>query len=387
MLTKTNPLVRHRFIRLLIAHVLCAIHMGLSIYVLYTIKVKTQLYFIPLFGTLLFGVEALFSFAFYRCKEYFRGFSILVFVYSATIIASIWVLELHRINELKQDAWKTVTIAFHNFPFRFGAPPAPTMKPKDLLQNFKYLWSQIEIQVYLFLLLILRALLPKQDSVSYFGKTDLLFKYFATGMDSLDFIDLLTYPQLYLNSRLVYATLCVWTISCLQFVIYVPEVKNNKLKELHSFLTNSLLTTFLMDVPFLVVRLYAIFGCGKHDYTSYFFVFKNILVILLQLARIQAIIVERNQHRRKELAKLTYIPQAPFNTRMKTPQPSNANGATGARIVFSNHWQNKRTGQPGVGGVTSPAHFSNVWVTLKNCIYIRDGCCRLRFSFFHQASC
>ena len=31
-----------------------------------------------------------------------------------------------------------------------------------------------------------------------------------------------------------------------------------------------------MDIPFLVVRLYAIFGCGSHDYTSYFFAFKNI---------------------------------------------------------------------------------------------------------------
>ena len=75
---KTNPIVRHRFIRLIIAHLLCAIHMGLSIYVLYTIKVKTKLYFIPMFGTILFGAEAIVSLIFYRCKEYFRGFSILV---------------------------------------------------------------------------------------------------------------------------------------------------------------------------------------------------------------------------------------------------------------------------------------------------------------------
>ena len=235
-------------------------------------------------------------------------------MYSITIVGSIWVLELHRINELKQDAWKTIPISFQSFPTPFGMPG--TWKPQTFLHNFKYVWSQIEIQVYLFLLLILRALLPKQDSISYFGKTDLLFKYFATGMDLLDFIDLLSYPQLYFNSRLVYATLSVWSISCLQFVIYVPEVKNNKLKELHSFLTNSLLTTFLMDVPFLIVRMYAIFGCGKHDYTSYFFVFKNLVVILLQIARIQAICIERNQHRKDEVAKLTYIPQPPFkNTR------------------------------------------------------------------------
>ncbi|CAF1065528.1 unnamed protein product [Adineta ricciae] len=351
---KTKPIVRHRLIRLIIAHILCAIHMGLSIYVIYTIKDKTHLYFIPMFGTILFGVEAVFSLVFYRCKEYFRGFSILVLVYSLTIIASIWVLELHRINELKQDAWKTVTISFQHFPTRFGDVPGPWVKPKDFLQNFKYVWSQIEIQVYLFLLLILRALLPKQDSVSYFGKTDLLFKYFATGMDLLDFIDLLTYPQLYTNSRLVYATLSVWSVSCLQFVIYVPEVRDNKIKELHSFLTNSFLVTFLMDIPFLVVRLYAIFGCGKHDYTSYFFVFKNVVVILLQIARIQAIIVERNQHRKDELVKLTYIPQAPFNTRMKSRPISN--GGPGARVILSNYWQNDRNRRPGDGGFTNTSN-------------------------------
>ncbi|CAF1078407.1 unnamed protein product [Rotaria sp. Silwood1] len=356
-----KPIVRHRIIRLIIAHLLCAIHMGLSIYVLYTIKVKTKLYFIPMFGTIFFGVEAIISFALYRCKEYFRGFSILIFVYSATIITSIWVLELHRINQLKQDAWKTVPILFTNVPTQFGGIQKPSINPKEFLKNFKYIWSQIEIQVFLFLLLILRALLPKQDSISYFGKTDLLFKYFTTGMDSLDFIDLLSYPQLYSNSSLVYVTLIVWSISCLQFVIYVPEVSNNRLKELHSFLTNSLLITFLMDIPFLIVRLYAIFGCGSHDYTSYFFVFKNILLILLQIARIQAIIIERNHHRKDELSKLTYIPQSPFNTRAKSHQltsvPLSNKNQSGARIILSNYWQNR---QPGDGGITNTKNFTYV---------------------------
>lgn len=361
---KTKPIVRHRLIRLIIAHLLCAIHMGLSIYVLYTIKTKTYLYFIPMFGTILFGVEAILSLICYRCKEYFRGFSVLVFVYSITIIASIWILELHRINELKKDEWKTVPIQFPGYPMRFGDFPGPWMKPKDFLKNFKYIWSQIEIQVYLFLLLILRALLPKQDSITYYGKTDLLFKYFATGMDLLDFIDLITYPQLYFNSKLVYATLIVWSISCLQFIVYVPEVKGNKIKELHSFLTNSLLTTFLMDIPFFIVRMYAIFGCGKHDYTSYFFVFKNLVVILLQIARIQAIIVEKNRHRKDELAKLTYIPQPPFDTRAKSYQssiPVTNNKGSGARVILSNYWQNNRNRQPGDGKVNNnKSNFSNV---------------------------
>ncbi|CAF3432392.1 unnamed protein product [Rotaria socialis] len=369
----TKKIVPHRFIRLIIAHLLCAIHMGLSIYVLYMIKIKTQLYFIPMFGTILFGIEAIISLACYRCKEYFRGFSILIFVYAATIIASIWVLELHRINQLKHDTWKIVPIFFPVAPYQHGnAAQRPWVNPKEILKNFKYIWSQVEIQVFLFLLLVLRALLPKQDSISYFGKTDLLFKYFATGMDSLDFIDLLSYPQLYINTRLVYATLVVWSVSCLQFVIYVPEVTNHRLKELHSLLTNSLLITFLMDIPFLVIRLYAIFGCGSHDYTSYFFVFKNILLILLQIARIQAIIVERNLHRKDELAKLTYKPQSPFDTRAKPhqlsiPLSNNNNNkknknknSGGAKIIYTNYAQNYPRRQPGDGKFINANGFSNV---------------------------
>ncbi len=118
-----------------------------------------------------------------------------------------------------------------------------------------------------------------------------------------------------------------------------------------------------MDIPFLIVRMYAIFGCGKHDYTSYFFVFKNLVVILLQIARIQAIIVEKNHHRKDELAKLTYIPQPPFNTRAKSYQSSaqlSNNKGSGARIMFSNNWQNNRNRQPGDGGINNTANFSNV---------------------------
>lgn len=369
MKIRAKPVVRHRLVRLFIAHLLCAIHIGLSIYVIYTIKARTQFYFIPLIGCIFFAVEAIVSFLCYGCKEYFRGFSILLFVYSISIIASIWVLELHRIHELKQDSWKTVVISFYNYPFRFGEPQGANMKPREILQNFKYIWSEIEIQVYLFLLLILRALLPKQDSISYFGKTDILFKYFATGMDLLDLIGLLAYPQLYTNPRLVYATLSVWSVGCLQFVIYIPEAKDDKLKELHSFLSNSLLTVFLMDTPFLIVRLYTIFGCGKHDYTSYFFVFKNIVLILLQIARIQAIITERNQHRKSESSSMHYIPKIPFDTRLKNCERRNERQRSpvagsgknnGARIVFTDFSQSKHKTTSGKHPITRPKQFSLV---------------------------
>ncbi|CAF1536759.1 unnamed protein product, partial [Rotaria sordida] len=88
-----------------------------------------------------------------------------------------------------------------------------------------------------------------------------------------------------------------------------------------------------------------------------------ILIILLQIARIQAIIVERNRHRKDELSKLTYIPQPPFNTRAKSHHlsvPLSNNNESGARIVFSNYRQNNRNRQPGDGGFINMKNFSNV---------------------------
>ena len=358
-----EPIVRHRFVRLIIAHLLCSIHMGLSIYVLYIAKVRTLLYLIPVLGTILFGFEATISFAFYRCKEYFRGFSVLIFVYAGTIIATIWVLELQRINQLKEDSWKTVYILFTPPPNHYGGVQGPLMRPQEIFRNFKYLWSQIQIQVFLLLLLTLRALLPKQELISYFGKTDLLFKYFTTGMDSLDFINLLAYPQLYTNSRLVYATLSVWSVSCIQYVVYFPEISHDTKKELHSLLTNSLLITFTMDLPYLIVRLYAIFGGGSHDYTSYFFLFKNILLILLQMTRIRAICAERSQHRKKESTKLIHTPKQTFNNRPKSHHlaaPLSNNNESGARIIFSNYWQDIRKQQAGSDGNLNSRNFTSV---------------------------
>ncbi|CAF1317031.1 unnamed protein product, partial [Didymodactylos carnosus] len=232
-------------------------------------------------------------------------------IYSTTIISTIWILELHKIYEQKLKI-NVVTTQYYYVPWQ---------KPREFLRNFKYLWSQIEIQVYLFLLLVIRWLLPKQQSVTYYGKSDLLFKYFTTAFDMLDFLDMLNYPELYSNVRLVYSALSVWSLSCLQFVIYVRNINDNKLKEFRSYLTNSLLEVLFLDIPFLCVRIYAIFGCGKHDYYSYFFTTKNILMIILLLIRIRAIFDEKRHHQKQQMNKL----QSTSNFHVKPVKLSNDN--------------------------------------------------------------
>jgi hypothetical protein len=53
---------------------------------------------------------------------------------------------------------------------------------------------------------------------------------------------------------------------------------------LAAIMTYSFISMLMTDIPYLITRIYSIFGVQNRDYTSYFLVFKNIFIILLQTA-------------------------------------------------------------------------------------------------------
>ncbi|CAF4121156.1 unnamed protein product, partial [Adineta steineri] len=147
----------------------------------------------------------------------------------------------------------------------------------------KSLWSEIQIQAYIFIIVILKGLCETKDH-----RLDIVIRTWTTALDILDFIDLLNHPKLYSDSRFVYITLTIWSISCFQFIIQISTIKkffiNKNCHRLATIITYSLLSMIITDIPYLIIRLYAIFGVRKHDYTSYFLVSKNIVIIILQTA-------------------------------------------------------------------------------------------------------
>jgi hypothetical protein len=149
--------------------------------------------------------------------------------------------------------------------------------------NDKYLWSQIQIQVYVFIIVILKGLCETTNH-----RFAMIVQTWTTALDIIDFISLLSHPKLYSDSRFVYITFSIWSISCLQFTLQISTIKKILIKRnyhrLASLTTYSLISTIVTDIPYLIIRLYAIFGIINHDYTSYFLVFKNIFVIILQTA-------------------------------------------------------------------------------------------------------
>ena len=118
----------------------------------------------------------------------------------------------------------------------------------------------------------------------------IIIRTWTPALDILDFIDLLSQSKLYSDTRFVYITLTIWSISCLQFIIQISTIKKILIKSNYprvaSVMTYSLLSMIMTDIPYLIIRLYVILGMKNHDYTSYFLVLKNIVIIILQTSEL-----------------------------------------------------------------------------------------------------
>ncbi|CAF1275167.1 unnamed protein product [Adineta ricciae] len=132
----------------------------------------------------------------------------------------------------------------------------------------------------------------------------ILMKTWTTALDLLDFLDLLNHWKFYSDLRFVYTILSIWSISCLQFLIQMSSLQKilfqKDFPRLGLIMTDSFLVILTTDIPYLIVRLYAIFGIRNHDYTSYFLVFKNLVSILFQIADIS-----KAFHRKKSKKKIS----------------------------------------------------------------------------------
>ena len=136
--------------------------------------------------------------------------------------------------------------------------------------------------------------------------SDLLFKYFAISCDMLDFLTILQDNTLIKSDPLVYATLSVWSWSCIQFFIFIPKYEDEEKRKFNAYITNSLISTLFLDLPFLGIRIAVIFFFGSHNYNSYFFAIKNICMIFLQIIRIRATFLERHIRENKYARNLSY---------------------------------------------------------------------------------
>lgn len=112
---------------------------------------------------------------------------------------------------------------------------------------------------------------------------------------------------------LCYIVLGIWTSSLMQFtlVLTATRARRDRAGALHSVVPHNpdagccnpeiygiLISIFMQDCPFLVVRLLLIFKYNVVSYTNMFFTSKNSLVIILLLYRVVVVHFEANEKRR-----------------------------------------------------------------------------------------
>lgn len=286
---KTNKLkTTNLIIRALISRILCLVHIGLSIYVLFSVK-KDFKYLLPIIGAILILAEASVVLVVFKGKEPFQWFSPLFFIYVSTIVGCYWFLELENVNKSLQTGYKRRDRVY--------------ITPEDLLGDItgiiKIIWSQLEIQIFFGLIVVTRWMVPRNQALSPISFSDLLLRYFCIICDMLDFLTILHDETLIANRILVYFTLSAWSWSTCQFFIFTPNLDDEHFTNFTRFITNSLFSVLFLDLPYFGVRVAAIFAFGSHNYNSYFFMTKNLIMILLQLHTINSTFSERNKRETK----------------------------------------------------------------------------------------
>jgi len=274
-------------------------HIGLSIFVLYHVK-NQLIYLIPIIGAALVIIESIVIISCFAGKDPLPGFSPIFLIYVVTIVVCCWFLELENVNSLKKGEKKEelVRLPFYN-------PETNEFRTSSMVASIKVIWSQLEVQIFFSILMLVRWLMPKSYLTPH-GLSDILFKYFAISCDMLDFLTVLQDTVLIQNDDLVYAILSIWTLSTFQFFLYVPKIDDEEKRKFNAYITNSLLSVLLLDLPFLGVRIAAIFAFGSHNYNSYFFATKNVVMILLQVVRVKATFSERKIRMNRNAKQLTH---------------------------------------------------------------------------------
>ncbi|KAL5018642.1 hypothetical protein ScPMuIL_004364 [Solemya velum] len=225
-----------------------------------------------------------------------RWYSLWMVIYLVITMPVMWLLELGKFQlydgsntapnvtnstALPGSSTKTITAVTYDSVF-FGVVNVNS-------EN----WIVITQEIMIYLLFLGRWILPR-GGVSRVALAEILMEYLAMGTDIMEFFSIFEIPEVRTDSNLTYAVLTIWTLSFLQFIPVVLYRRNSKkltiprcvkLNEkcgdhLADFLV-TLMTFFLQDGPFLVIRLYVIARFSVVTYSLAFFVVKNILVILV----------------------------------------------------------------------------------------------------------
>ncbi|ELU06154.1 hypothetical protein CAPTEDRAFT_23383, partial [Capitella teleta] len=239
-----------------------------------------------------------------------------VFFYLLGIVPPIWFLELDemekritvRNNKGNSSAFVTNQTA-EELKATFDGLGVQIRIPLALTSDQ---WVRAIEQLLLLLLIMGRWMLPK-GKLTHDQLSQLLLVYIGTAADIVEFFEAFKEEKVRYNPILCMVILAIWSWSLLQFTMVLTATKVRKdqsglLPRAFNEYSETcctpdvygiVISIFMQDAPFLVLRLLLIFYYGVLSYTNMFFTCKNTLVILLLLYRLVVIQIERYRPSKK----------------------------------------------------------------------------------------
>ncbi|KAK9869741.1 hypothetical protein WA026_003477 [Henosepilachna vigintioctopunctata] len=297
-------------VKAIITRLVFAIHGLIGIWQV-TIFKKNSFYWYLSSPILLLFFEGLFTLTIKENQEW-KWFCPSVFLYLASIVPAIWLLELDKVDRrlrIKEETFNLTASAGENFKELNNLMGVQIKLPEIALSTET--WITLIEQFLMLILIIGRWLLPKGD-LTRDQLSQLLLVYIGTAADIIEFFDSFKDDKIASEPILVLLTLGIWSWSLMQFTVVLTATKSRKSrltttgsssKEAKSCCTIDVwgiaINITLQDAPFLVFRLLLITHFEIISYMNVFFTCKNTLVILLQLYRLYVV----NSENKKKLAK------------------------------------------------------------------------------------
>ncbi|XP_040181827.1 transmembrane protein 26-like [Rana temporaria] len=273
----------------ILSRVIFTVHGFLLVWQVVLVK-QNSLYWTLVIGLLLLYMEMALTLTVTRKGEW-KWFSPTVFLYLASVIPSIFLLELECLEARTLMSNSSTSIAQVTGVSHFE----PTM-----------LWLDELEQVMVLVLVLTRWLMPKGE-MSRDQLSQLLLIYIGLGADLLDILLLIKEPSVATNQNVTIVGLSLFSWAVLQFTLVLTQTGSAKPEETENYTYScctsevwSLLVAVIMqDGPFLVFRLYLTINEKVLNEMMIFFICKNILTVFLEVYRIAVIQYEGSKSRNK----------------------------------------------------------------------------------------
>ncbi|XP_064641401.1 transmembrane protein 26-like isoform X2 [Lineus longissimus] len=275
--------------------------------------VKGEVYWYLMLLVIFLIIDTVFTIAKRKGQEFkWASTSFLTFLIAA--VPPIWLLELHRFeryHQLKDATNRTDDESKAEGLASLAGFNIPLLLESDM-------WVKILQQTFILLLIPVRWILPR-GKITRDRLSQILLVYIALGADIIELLDVYDIPAVMEDKAVFIAVLAVWTVSLIQFIFLLassgarrsrmafftpenkqhshmllshrktsisPTIDDNEERRCDKVEVSALvMTLFLQDIPFLVVRLYIMISFKEFSNTLLFFVSKNIFTIILQFYR------------------------------------------------------------------------------------------------------